>query len=128
MRGKRIINLHGLWLARQDRKSVICPTSRAWEKPRPAAFMMNLPGEILLRLFKGGMYLYKKGKSMKKTILILVVILFLIGGCYRNNGPVDWNRVQMYREIGQGLGGNSPTLMQYRRFNVQHRQAHLGGF
>lgn len=49
--------LHSLALGR---RSVVVPSSRGFGKPRPAAFMINLPGMILLDLFQKGMYLYKK--------------------------------------------------------------------
>jgi hypothetical protein len=56
----RVETLGQLYLARVKRQAIICPNHRAWKKPRPAAFMMNLSGEILYRLFAGGMYIYEK--------------------------------------------------------------------
>lgn len=45
------------------KKAVIVPNTGAWRKPRPAAFMIHLSGEILLRLFERGMYEYKKAEK-----------------------------------------------------------------
>lgn len=42
------------------RKAVHVPKSRAWCKPKPAAFMIQLSGSILLRLFDMGMFVYEK--------------------------------------------------------------------
>jgi len=58
MKGKRIRNLLELHLARADRRSVIVPDTTAWNKPCPAAFMLQLSGEILHKLFGLGMYVY----------------------------------------------------------------------
>ncbi len=57
---ERINNLLALRIAVTNKRAVICPSSRCFRGPRPAAFMINLSGEILLRLFGGGMYIYKK--------------------------------------------------------------------
>lgn len=64
--GKQIKTLEGLRRAALDRKSVIVPNaehvrfSPPWNKPKPAAFMINLSGHILVHLFGIGMYIYKK--------------------------------------------------------------------
>ena len=60
--GSRIHNLYGLRAAVKMRMSVICkkPHDRSWLRPRPAAFMINLSGAILIHLFDNGMYLFKK--------------------------------------------------------------------
>ena len=42
------------------KRSVVVPESGPWRKPRPAAFMINLPGAVLLRLFEMGMHVYEK--------------------------------------------------------------------
>lgn len=42
------------------RRSVIVPKSFAFNRPRPAAFIINLPGAILYQLFCLGMYVYEK--------------------------------------------------------------------
>lgn len=59
--GKRIYDLDGLYRARTDRRSVVVPSSHSYKKPLPAATFMNLSGELLLRLFQDGMYIYEKG-------------------------------------------------------------------
>ncbi len=60
MTGRRIKTLAGLWRAVQSKQSVVCPNSHCWRGPRPAAFMINQQGTMLLSLFRNGMYLYKK--------------------------------------------------------------------
>lgn len=59
----RLRRVYALWELKQwvrCRRSVFVPTSFAWRKPRPAAFMINLPGTVLLDLFHMGMYVYEK--------------------------------------------------------------------
>ena len=57
---RRINDLYLLHQAALDKRSVVCPECMPWRKPHPAGFMINLQGAVLLRLFKSGMYLYKK--------------------------------------------------------------------
>ena len=56
-----VTTLEELDTARFFRLSVVCPTSRAWNKPKPAAFIMNLSGDIILKLIRRGLYIYEKG-------------------------------------------------------------------
>lgn len=56
----RITNLDELKLMVDGKKSVVCPTSCGFCRPKPAAFIINLSGAILLRLFNTGMYIYEK--------------------------------------------------------------------
>ena len=60
----RIRTLAKLQWAALNKKSVVCPKILNWgTKPRPAAFVINLQGRILLRYFESGMYFYeRKGK------------------------------------------------------------------
>lgn len=60
MDGDHISTLWQLQRAAKSKKSVIVPEGFVWSKPRPAAFMIHLPGIILLKLFDLGMYIYKK--------------------------------------------------------------------
>ena len=55
---KRIRTLKQLQDAAQNKRAVICPWSRVWKKPRPAAFVINLSGHLLCAMFERGMYLY----------------------------------------------------------------------
>jgi len=57
-KGKRITTLRQLQDAALTRRSVICPWSPCWNKPRPAAFVINLQGHVLVRMLERGMYLY----------------------------------------------------------------------
>lgn len=53
-----IKSLEALAAAAQNRQSVICPGS--WlSKPRPAAFVINLPGAMIYKLILGGLYIYQ---------------------------------------------------------------------
>lgn len=57
---KRITCLADLVLAREQKRAVTCDTSMAFKGPIPAAFVLNLSGEILFRLISGGMWVYEK--------------------------------------------------------------------
>lgn len=48
----------------EQRRSVVVPTMSVWEKPRPAAFLLRLPGWELFKLFNAGIYLYEKGRGI----------------------------------------------------------------
>ena len=64
MKGKRIWDLDGLKEAAIWRRAVVVPRAgwTPWQKPKPATFMLNLTGSVLLRLFNVGMYIYEKEK------------------------------------------------------------------
>ena len=69
MKGKRIRTLAALIKARSERRAV------TWDygsgvSVRPAAWMLNLPGEILHRLMKSGMWTYraKSKRTSRKEI------------------------------------------------------------
>jgi hypothetical protein len=65
--GKRINNLQELNALCHDKKSVIVPGYRPWEKPKSAAFLMNISGTGLLHLFRRGMYEYIPASKQKKA-------------------------------------------------------------
>ena len=65
MNWDQISTLSHLMAAVQFKKAVIVPSSPGWSKPRPAAFMINLSGTILYKLFDLGMYIYKKKGEVK---------------------------------------------------------------
>lgn len=58
--GIKICSLRELIQAAHDKKSVVVPDAHCWEKPIPAAFMINQPGATLHNLFHIGMYVYVK--------------------------------------------------------------------
>lgn len=60
MRGKKITNLDDLINAAINKRSVVCPSARCWEKPIPAAFVQNQIGVVIYRLIKAGLYIYEK--------------------------------------------------------------------
>lgn len=55
-----IVTLEGLKQAAARRQAVYVPSSPCWFRPRPAAFVINQQGAVLLRLIKAGMFIYKK--------------------------------------------------------------------
>ena len=57
--GKKIETLEELWFAANERRAVI-GNWRAYERPRPAAWLINLPGIQLLKVFRAGLYIYEK--------------------------------------------------------------------
>jgi len=56
---EQITCLSDLWTAAYYRRAVVVPTDSTWEKPRPAAFVFNLPGAVIYRLLAAGMYVYQ---------------------------------------------------------------------
>jgi hypothetical protein len=68
MKREQIKTLKQLKKAVDERKSVVIPKKFAFSKPCSAAFIMNLQGYHLLRLFNSGMFIYEKKKNTKKRI------------------------------------------------------------
>ena len=58
-----ITNLEGLQWAVLRHRAVVCPKSVGFVRPRPAAFVINMSGDVLLRMFKLGMYLHPKRET-----------------------------------------------------------------
>ena len=58
-----ITNLEELRWAALHHRAVVCPKSVGFVRPRPAAFVINMSGDILLRMFKSGMYLHMKRET-----------------------------------------------------------------
>jgi hypothetical protein len=65
--GKRINNLQELNALCHEKKSVIVPGYRPWEKPTPAAFMLQQHGDTLLNYFARGMYEYIPASKLIKS-------------------------------------------------------------
>lgn len=63
----RILSLNHLEYCRKRRYAVYSKTHRAWQKPHPAAFIINLPGIILYRLIEDGLYTYNKNAHKENT-------------------------------------------------------------
>lgn len=67
---EQIKTLDELEAVARDKKCVVVPSMRPWEKPRPARFIFMLQGESILRMMRAGMYVYvpkekPKHKPMK---------------------------------------------------------------
>jgi len=58
----RIKTIHELDYAANNHKAVIIPGT-VWEKPKPAAVILHLPGKVILNLIDHGIYLYTKPKK-----------------------------------------------------------------
>ena len=56
--GKQIRTLRELHAAATNRKAVVAPGTR-YDKPTPAAWLINLQGEHLFRLLEKGVYLWR---------------------------------------------------------------------
>ena len=56
----KISTLRQLKVAVNDKQAVVVPLTHCWAKPRPAAFLIHQSGEMLIKLFDLGMYIYKK--------------------------------------------------------------------
>jgi hypothetical protein len=63
----KIESLEALEKAALERMAVVVPGYICWSKPRPAAFVINLSGLVLLRLLRSGMFIYET-KTATPTI------------------------------------------------------------
>lgn len=63
MRGKQILTLLQIKDAACEKRSLICPLWSGFKRPRPAAFVINLPGDIILKMMMTVLYLYEKRRS-----------------------------------------------------------------
>jgi hypothetical protein len=62
---RRIRTLAEIEQLRADKRAVTCPGSVTFRGPLPAAFIINLSGEIILRLIRYGLYVYTpKGRKV----------------------------------------------------------------
>lgn len=64
--GKKIKTLDMLVWVAQQRLSVIVPGYRAWGKPKPASFILQMPAMTVWRLIESGMYTYKQCSKKEK--------------------------------------------------------------
>lgn len=65
--GKQIDGLFQLEEAAIAKRAVIVPKSNAWCEARPAVFMLNQIGSVLLSCFRSGMFIYIKSPKKKTT-------------------------------------------------------------
>lgn len=63
MTTERVETLERLRQLIDEKRAVVVPSSYSFGKPRPAAFMLNMAGSVLLGLFRRGMYVYEKPKA-----------------------------------------------------------------
>ena len=59
----KINTLAQLSKAVSEKKAVICPMLEAFGKPKPAVFVLNMSGQMILRMILVGLYTYKKKGS-----------------------------------------------------------------
>lgn len=64
--GKQIHTLEELDAARRARRAVISSGVPSFDRPKPAAVVIMLQGETILRIFQRGLYYYEKPKREKK--------------------------------------------------------------
>lgn len=64
--GKKINTLEELDAARKERRAVTSSGVPCFHGPKPAAVVIMLQGEIILRIFQCGLYYYEKPKREKK--------------------------------------------------------------
>jgi hypothetical protein len=63
-RGKQIRDYEDLEAAASDKKAVIMPNIIGWcHRAHPAAFMIQQPAVVLVRLIRAGMFIYHKKKK-----------------------------------------------------------------
>ncbi len=55
-------------------RAVVLPQPPCWSKPRPAAFVINLPGAVILRMILAGLFVYEvPGKAYNRLVTITVL-------------------------------------------------------
>jgi len=59
----KIKTIEELKEAADNRKAVIIPKSRVWNKYKPASVLLHLPGAIILKLLTLGIYIYEPKKK-----------------------------------------------------------------
>jgi hypothetical protein len=63
---EQIKNLNELWIAAQNKRAVHVPSLFCYKKASPAAWVIHFSGEILLKLFNEGMFIYNSKKKSNK--------------------------------------------------------------
>lgn len=64
--GKQIHTLEELDAARREKRAVVSSGVPSFNRPKPAAVVIMLQGETILRTFRLGLYYYEKPKREKK--------------------------------------------------------------
>lgn len=64
--GKRINTLEELDVARREKRAVISFGVPCFQRPKPAAVVIMLQGETILKTLRSGLYYYEKPKRAKK--------------------------------------------------------------
>lgn len=57
---RKILDLNHLYQAALEERAVHCPNAPAFQHRIPAAFIINLQGAVIHRLFNSGMYVYPR--------------------------------------------------------------------
>jgi hypothetical protein len=60
---KKVKSLNHLKQLSLERRAVVCPKLSCWNKPHPAAFVINLSGFVLCNLLFSGMFVYEPRKA-----------------------------------------------------------------
>ena len=63
MADKQIKTLKALYNVASNKKAVVVPKDDRFKKPIAAAFLIGMPGRVILNLFNKGMFIYKKKKK-----------------------------------------------------------------
>lgn len=66
IQAERVDDLNMLFALCNEKRSVVCQNT-TFAKPHSAAWMINLPGSMLHRLFQSGMYVYTPKQRGRKT-------------------------------------------------------------
>lgn len=66
---QKVETLRELYELVQSKRSVWVPRAACFNKPRPAAFVINLSGSVLIDLFATGMYVYEANNKKRKVKL-----------------------------------------------------------
>lgn len=56
----KVDTVEDVFIYTYQKRSLFCPSSHAWSKPKPAAVFQNLSAKVLVELIRHGLFVYQK--------------------------------------------------------------------
>jgi len=63
----KVMGIHAIERYAKEKRALVCPGFGAFDKPKPAAVIINLPGAIILRMIDHGLYVYITHKKLMEA-------------------------------------------------------------